>query len=183
MREEKPISFEDVIEINNYLEALEKCRKRVGFKLSVQLYDAHAIQIIAETVERLRNGEVPDLKDVPKTILYERGKRRVITPIRIEDRMTQKVICDNALLPSVENRLIYDNGASRKNMGVDFARERLMHHILEEVRTYGPDGVYVFKFDFKGYFDNIPHEQCFRVLDECIQDKRLRDGRKAGRGI
>ena len=175
MREKKPISFEDVIEINNYLEALTKCKKGVGFKLSVQLYDAHAIHIIAETVERLRNGEVPDLKDVQKIILYERGKRRVITPIRIEDRMTQKVICDNALLPSVENRLIYDNGASRKNMGVDLARARLMHHILEEVRTYGPDAVYVLKFDFKGYFDNIPHEQCFRVLDECIQDKRLRE--------
>ena len=175
MREKKPISFEDVIEINNYLEALTKCKKGVGFKLSVQLYDAHAIHIIAETVERLRNGEVPDLKDVPKIILYERGKRRVITPIRIEDRMTQKVICDNALLPSVENRLIYDNGASRKNMGVDLARARLMHHILEEVRTYGPDAVYVLKFDFKGYFENIPHEQCFRVLDECIQDKRLRE--------
>ena len=175
MREKKPISFEDVIEINNYLEALTKCKKGVGFKLSVQLYDAHAIHIIAETVERLRNGEVPDLKDVPKIILYERGKRRVITPIRIEDRMTQKVICDNALLPSVENRLIYDNSASRKNMGVDLARARLMHHILEEVRTYGPDAVYVLKFDFKGYFENIPHEQCFRVLDECIQDKRLRE--------
>ena len=175
MREKKPISFEDVIEINNYLEALTKCKKGVGFKLSVQLYDAHAIHIIAETVERLRNGEVPYLKDVQKIILYERGKRRVITPIRIEDRMTQKVICDNALLPSVENRLIYDNGASRKNMGVDLARARLMHHILEEVRTYGPDSVYVLKFDFKGYFDNIPHEQCFRVLDECIQDKRLRE--------
>jgi hypothetical protein len=60
-------------------------------------------------------------------------------------------------------------------MGVDLARARLMHHILEEVRTYGPDAVYVLKFDFKGYFDNIPHEQCFRVLDECIQDKRLRE--------
>ena len=97
MREKKPISFEDVIEINNYLEALTKCKKGVGFKLSVQLYDAHAIHIIAETVERLRNGEVPDLKDVPKIILYERGKRRVITPIRIEDRIIHTIISRSLL--------------------------------------------------------------------------------------
>ena len=48
-------------------------------------------------------------------------------------------------------------------------------HIEAAKRRWGADNVYALKFDFKSFFASIPHAQCFRVLDELIEDKRLRD--------
>jgi len=57
--------------------------------------------------------------------IKERGKDRKITPIHINDRVIQKVLCDYLLTPLFTPKLIYDNGASLPNKGVSFTRKRV----------------------------------------------------------
>lgn len=60
-----------------------------------------------------------------------------------------------------------------KNKGTDFARRRVNSFIEDAKREYGGENLYALIFDFKSYFDSIPHEQCYRVLKKYIYDERL----------
>ena len=173
--EQKQITLENVITVANYIDALKECRKAVGYKFSVQNYIAHGLFYIGQTVNIIRSGKIPAVKNTDHVTISERGHKRVITPIRIEDRVTQRVLCDKVLVPLAEKKMIYDNGASVKGKGTDFSRRRMNEHIEAAKRRWGADNVYALKFDFKSFFASIPHAQCFRVLDELIEDKRLRD--------
>lgn len=169
------ITLENVITVANYVDALNACRKTVGYKFSVQNYMRHGIHNIAYTVDMIRSGKVPCVRNTQKVYITERGHKREITPIRIEDRVTQRVLCDYALVPLSEKKMIYDNGASTRGKGTEFSRRRFNHHLEKAKRMWGADNVYALKFDFKSFFASIPHAQCFRVLDELLEDKRLRD--------
>lgn len=166
-------NFNSVISTQHYVEALGKCRKGVSWKGSVQKYTQNAIVEINRTINSLESGVLPELSSVNRIALYERGKRREIVPITIRDRMTQRVLCDNALVPVLQNILIYDNGASMKGKGVDFTRKRLCKHLREAVKEYGSD-FYILTFDFKSFFDSIPHKTCLDILNQNFKDKFIK---------
>lgn len=166
-------NFGRVMTTQHFIDALTKCRKGVSWKGSVQIYTANAISQIYSSREELLKGKLPALTSIKRIVLYERGKRRVICPITISDRMIQRVLCDNALVPRLRDILIYDNGASMKDKGVDFTRKRLMHHIEGAIRDYGTE-FYALTFDFKGFFDSIPHRTCLNVLSDTFIDTYIR---------
>lgn len=161
-----------VITHQHYVEALYKCRKGVTWKGSVQLYTQHGICEIDTVIEILLSGKLPPYTSNKIIILSERGKLRAIVPITIKDRMTQRVLCDNALVPVLQSKLIYDNGASMKGKGVDFTRRRLQYHLESAIKEYGSN-FYVMTFDFKSYFDSIPHQTCENVLRKYFTDERI----------
>lgn len=169
------LTIEDVITVKHYIEALKMCMKDVSAKHSVQNYRRHAIHHIAEAIEAIRKGELPPVRHKGEIEIRERGKSRLITPITIEDRVTQRVICEYALIPALEKKLIYDNGASAKGKGTHFSRRRLNGFLEKAKRRWGPENIWALQFDFSGYFASIPHSECYRVLDEAFEDKRLRD--------
>lgn len=165
-------NFNGVITYQNYYKSLTNCNKGVGYKASVQEYNQNAITEVHDTIETIENGKIPKLSKIKKTIIRERGKERVITPIRIDDRITQKVICDYCLVNSVQRHLIYDNGASTKGKGTNFARKRVYYMLERAVNEYG-SSFYILKFDFKSFFDSIPHQLCIDVLNEIFTDKKI----------
>lgn len=167
------ITLEEAITFKNYFHALRECNKSVNYKYSVQEYDCNCVIQITDTINTIRNGLIPNVKSINPVTIFERGKQRIITPIDISDRITQKVLCDNVLVPSICPHLIFDNGASMKNKGTDFARRRVNSFIEDAKREYGGENLYALVFDFKSYFDSIPHEQCYRVLKKYLYDERL----------
>ena len=169
------ITLKEVITYENYYNALKLCNSSVNYKFSVQQYNLHNIEKIRETIDLIRDLRIPVVKNSEKVIIHERGKRRVITPIIIDDRVTQRVLCDNVLLPSIVPHLITDNAASIKDRGTDFARKRLNDYIEEAKRKYGVDNLYALVFDFKSYFDNIEHMQCYKILKQYVYDEDIID--------
>lgn len=167
------ITLEEAITFKNYFHASRECNKSVNYKYSVQEYDCNCVIQITDTINTIRNGLIPNVKSINPVTIFERGKQRIITPIDISDRITQKVLCDNVLVPSICPHLIFDNGASMKNKGTDFARRRVNSFIEDAKREYGGENLYALVFDFKSYFDSIPHEQCYRVLKKYLYDERL----------
>lgn len=163
-----------IFTIQNYFKALKKCLKGVHWKPSVQKYEQRALTTIYDTAQSFLLGKVPPLKWTDRIIIYERGKQRTIVPITMFDRMSQRVICDESIIPMLSGKLIYDNGASTRGKGVHFARKRLEKHLYSAKRKWGKD-FYVLVFDFKDFFGSIPHKTCRKVLEKIYGNETIVD--------
>lgn len=88
--------------------------------------------------------------------------------MHITDRVVQRSLCDNILIPRLQNYLIYDNGASLKNKGIDFSRKRLETHLHRFYRKNGSNEGYVLLIDYSKFFDNIRHDKLAELLEKKI---------------
>lgn len=164
--------YEDVFSYRHFIRSYRKCLKGVAWKPSVQRYMLNCVRRTLSAYRYLQGHRLPPTMYHGELTIRERGKQRTITPIHISDRVIQKVICDNLLAPAIAPHLIYDNGASLPGKGTSFSRSRMDHHLQQAVREYGPD-FYVLRFDFRDFFNSIPHATCRMVLREYIKDDGL----------
>ena len=173
-RAEEHDRLEKVITPRHYIRSIQVCRRGVRFKLSVQKYSAKPFAILEKDYTDMRNGIAPGIFSSRKVVIRERGKERIITPIQMRDRVNHRVLCDYALTPMIYPRLIYDNGASMKGKGVGFARKRF-NVMLEKAKRLWGSRFYALTFDFKRFFDNIPHRLCLKELNKTFRDRRITD--------
>ena len=96
-------------------------------------------------------------------------KCRMIHAPRYEDRVVQHCICDQVLGPVLENRLIYDNAACRKNKGTHFALARTTQFFVDFYRKHGTKG-YILKCDIRKFFDHIDHDILKHKLARVFHD-------------
>ena len=164
-------NFDTVFSYGNLYKAYKNCRKGVCWKASVQKYVTQAPLNISKTYYQLQAGKFksPGFFEFD---LYERGKKRHIRSTIIGERVVQRCLCDNALVPMLGRSFIYDNGASMKNKGYHFARRRLITHLHKHFRSHGCEG-YVLLFDFTKFFDNVSHEVIKDQLHEVFSDQRI----------
>lgn len=163
--------FERVADYNSLYRAYKDARKGVSWKASVQRYGSDLGKNLCKTHNALINGE-----DVRKGFitfdLMERGKLRHIQSVHFAERVPQKSLSQNALMPVLENGLIYDNGASRKGMGISHAIDRITLQLEEHYRKYGNEG-YILQIDLKNYFGSIPHDKLKEMIREKFTDERI----------
>lgn len=86
--------------------------------------------------------------------IKERGKWRDIQSVHISEKGIQNTLSNNCLIPVIRPHLIYDNGASLKSKGTEFAISRFKGHLTYHIHKHGLSGG-IFFFDFKSYFANI----------------------------
>ena len=165
-------NYESLITYTNFCYAFRKCLRNVSWKYSVQAYKQSAAYEITDIISRLLKEDYPELRDIIIKDIYERGKRREIHSVHIRDRVPQRALCDKALLPLLKDTLIYDNSASLEGKGTDFTRKRMSLHLIKAIKEYGTD-FYVLKYDFKNFFNSIPHKLCRDVLSKYISDERI----------
>jgi hypothetical protein len=166
-------NFEKVADFDNLYKAFLESMKGVSWKESVQRYEANALKNIAEARRKLLEGE--NIQHGFVTFkLHERGKEREIKSIHISERIVQKCLCDQVLVPILENSLIYDNGASIKRKGVHFSLKRFMAHLSRFYRQNKSNEGYALLIDFSKFFDNIDHRILFYLLGKKIKDPRIR---------
>ena len=87
--------------------------------------------------------------------IYEPKERDIYAPT-YRDRVVQRCVCDNILMPALQSRLIYDNAACQIGKGTHFALKRVSGFLSQHWHRYGDNG-YILKFDIRKYFDNIDH--------------------------
>ncbi|MDR2149902.1 MAG: RNA-directed DNA polymerase [Spirochaetaceae bacterium] len=167
-------NFERVSNADNLYTAFKDSMRGVAWKESVQRYEANALRNIAETQRKLLAGESIQQGFV-EFDLHERGKTRHIKSIHISERVVQKCLCDQVLVPILSDGLIYDNGASIKGKGTHFALKRCITHLTRFYRhnNYSNDG-YALLIDFSKYFDSIDHRILFYFLGKKIKDPQIR---------
>jgi hypothetical protein len=177
-RQERISQFDDfsmVTDSNRLCAAFRSSRRGVSWKESVQQYEANLLRNIAGTRRKLLAGESVQSGFVEFT-LNERGKTRHIKSVHISERVVQKALCDNVLVPILSNSLIYDNGASIKGKGIFFATKRFVAHLSRFYRqnNFSNEG-YALLIDFSKFFDNINHSILFNLLDSRITNPQIRD--------
>jgi hypothetical protein len=166
--------FSLITDPDNLRAAFRKSKRGVSWKESVQRYEMNLLRNISETANKLLNGE-----DIARGFvefdLMERGRLRHIKSVHISERVVQKCLCDQVLVPILSRSLIYDNGASLKMKGLHFAVRRLTCHLSKYYRHNGfsNDG-YCLTIDFSKYFDNIRHDVLFRMQGRIIRDEKVR---------
>ncbi len=128
---------------------------------------------LLETQRKLLAGENVS-KGFVEFDLMERGRRRHIKSIHISERVTQKCLCDQVLVPILTKGLIYDNGASQRGKGTHFALRRLIGHLTQYYRrhNFSNEG-YALLIDFSKFFDSIDHRILFDLLAKKIKDERV----------
>lgn len=155
----------------NLYNAYKQCRKNVAWKSSVQRYITNAPLNVLRTHKELMAGKFksPGFFEFD---LYERGKHRHIRSTVISERIVQRCLCDNALVPVLGRSFIYDNGACMKNKGYDFAFRRMVRHLQKHYRLHGNEG-YILLFDFSKFFDNVSHELIKEDLRNRFSDEQI----------
>lgn len=133
----------------------KKCCNGVRWKQSTQNFELHLFSGTAARRRQVLDGTWKP-KKCSHFILKERGKIRPIDAPHITDRQIHKTECNNILIPLYTPHMIYDNGASRRGMGLHFAYHRLEQQLHWHFRRYGRAGA-VLLLDLKKFFPNAPH--------------------------
>lgn len=147
------------------------CRRNVAWKASVQKYIVQAPVLVYRTWERLHSGRY---KSPPffEFNIYERGKQRHIRSTMIGERVVQRSLCDNTLVPIFFGSMIHDCGACMEGKGYTFAVNRMDVHLRRYIRKHGTDG-YILMGDLKSFFDSIRHLVVSDMLRRGIRDERI----------
>ena len=165
------MDYKELIDEKTLLDSLEKCAKSAMWKHSIQDALRNKLAIVHELHEQLERLDFsfPPHKEFDIT---ERGKMRHIKAPSIKERVVQKALCENVLIPALSPSLIFDCPATLKGKGVSFARKRLTKHLVDFFRLFGFGG-YVLQIDFKNYFARIDHEKLFEKVSRKIMDKDI----------
>lgn len=164
-------NFEAVFSFDNLHTAYRASVKAVGWKASTQRYKASALANVHKTRRELIAGTFKS-RGFYEFDLVERGKPRHIRSVHITERVVQRCLCDFSLVPMLSRSFIYDNGASLKGKGYDFAVKRVTRFLARHYREHGRGG-YALVFDFSKYFDTAQHAPVFRQIERSGIDERL----------
>ena len=94
-------------------------------------------------------------------------KERLIEALPYKDRVVLMCFCKKVIEPKLENRLIYDNAASRKKKGSDFAINRLHGFMRKFYINTGGNNFFFLKCDISKYFQSIDHDILIAKLRKC----------------
>lgn len=167
----KEIAYEDVVNFDALMKSADQCRKNVMWKPSTQNFWANQIGECAKLHEELETGSYKP-SGFSEFYLNERGKVRHIRAVKISERVVQKSLVQNCLRPLIEPRLIYDNSASIKEKGTQFALSRLKKQLSHHYKKCGRDGG-ILVMDYHSYFDSIDHNILLGNLRKIIKDDKL----------
>lgn len=93
--------FDKVFTFDNLYTAFRKCCLGVGWKASTQRFKANALQNVNDIYRSLHNGTYKS-RGFYEFDIVERGKERHIKSVHISERVVQRCLCDNALVPHVQ---------------------------------------------------------------------------------
>lgn len=163
--------FFDVIDRDALGNAAKQATRNVNYKASVKRYMLRRLVNDA----RLNNRLMHHL-DIRKGFicfsLTERGKPRNIMSVHFSERVVQKSLNTNALVPVLMRSLVYDNGASQKGKGTSFAIARTVTHLRRHYRHYGNEG-YVLVLDVHDFFGSIDHAIAKQIISDSFDDENL----------
>ena len=164
------MTFEELTTIEKLNNAFKECSKISHWKESTQRYKANMLFRNTELQNELRSGEYK-VGNTIDFVICERGKRRQIKAPVIKDRIVQKVLCKEILIPALTKPLIYDNYASLKDRGTSFARKRIDIMLRRYIQKYGENG-YILQIDIRKFFESIDHQTLRRMVHERIKEPK-----------
>lgn len=159
--------FEKVIDFENMYRAYRKSKSGKGFKQSAARFNIMALDGVNALIAQLK-AKTYKISPYSEFTVYE-PKERVIKTTSFKDKVVQHSLCDNVILPRLQNIFIYDNCAGQKGKGTLFGLNRLSEHMKEFHRRYGHNG-YILKCDISKFFYSITHDQLRDIVEYYFSD-------------
>lgn len=154
--------FKKVIDFENMYKAYRKSKCGKGYKKSAAKFNIMALDGINILIEELKN-KTYKISPYNEFKVYE-PKERVIKTTSFKDKVVQHSLCDNVILPKLQEVFIYDNCAGQKGKGTLFGLNRLSEHMKAFYKRYGSNG-YILKCDITKFFYNISHQQLKDIVN------------------
>lgn len=154
--------FERVVDFKNMYKAYRKSKCGKGFKKSSAKFNVMALDGINTLIKQLKD-KTYQISKYNEFKVYE-PKERIIQTTSFKDKVVQHSLCDNVLLPKMQEIFIRDNCAGQKGKGTLFGLNRLSEQMQEFYKEYGFNG-YILKCDISKFFYNISHEQLKDIVD------------------
>ena len=168
-------SYEEIFTFEHLYHSFWLCRREVGWKPSLQIYQQNLTIEIVKLLNELHSPQGFKSGGFIEFNICERGKMRHIKSVNIKERIVQRCFCDYYLVPLLTHNLIYDNGASLKNKGVSFTLNRLNKHLKDYYKSNNNSNEgYILLFDFSNYFDSINHKILYDQIDSLMLDEKCR---------
>jgi hypothetical protein len=159
----------DISDGNALYDGMIRAKQGSDWKPQVQKFEMNYLFELSKMQRELRERTFSFLP-TSEFILRERGKIRVVNGEQIHDRVVKHSLCDEVLLPSIRKYLIYDNGASLTDKGMDFTRKRLVAHLRKYYAQHGSNEGYILLMDFSKFYDNIRHEELLKLFRKYVHD-------------
>lgn len=167
----KPCTLEAVADLNSLCKASKQAAGGVMWKSSTQRYMKDYLRNAVKSRNDLLEG-----RDICRGFirfdLWERGKLRHISAVHFPERVIQKSLSQNALVPAIVPTLITANSANIKGRGTDYALKLLKRHLADHWRRHRREG-YILLGDFSDYFARIAHEPVKRQVADALLDPRV----------
>lgn len=164
-------TFEELFTFEALYTAHLKSRASRRSKKPIVKFETATISNLYDLYKRISDGKFKFGKY--NTFVVFEPKRREIQNLFYADRLVQRVLCDNLLMPYFEKRVFYDNCVCQKGKGALFALRRFEAMLRKHISRYGSNG-YFLKCDILKYFPSIPHDDLRTKICSQIVDERLK---------
>lgn len=159
----KYLTFENLLSV--YYQVKKTCKNR----RKIRRFDMNLYANIYNILDELKN-----LKYYPKEynifVIHEK-KTRIVISQTVKDKIVNHFISKYYLIPLLENKLIYQNVATRKNKGTKLV-DKLMLDYLSELNKSKKE-IYALKLDIHKYFYSIDINILFDMLSFDIKDNNV----------
>ena len=167
----KACTLETVADLNSLCKASKQAARGVMWKASTQRYMKDYLRNAVLSRRDLLEG-----RDICRGFirfdLWERGKLRHISAVHFPERVVQKSLSQNALVPAIVPTLIAANSANIKGRVTDYALKLLKRHLADHWRRHGREG-YILLGDFSDYFARIAHQPVKDQVASALLDPRV----------
>ena len=164
-------NFWEVCSMEALYKATRKSGNGVHFKGSVQrfeyniLFESRRLNLYLEENRDIREGFVTFM-------LCEYGKWRKIHSVKFRERVVQKSLCINALIPLMLRSVIKENSASQNNRGITYAHKIIREQLMDYYKHHGNKG-YVLNIDFRHYFESLSHDVLKKIIRKKFKDEKV----------
>lgn len=161
------ITVDEIFTFENLYHAYLYTKRGKCDKECVARYSFHALEATNYLMTYLQR-RVYRISDYYKFKVYVPKEREIMAP-PFRDRVVQRCLCEQVLMPVIEKHLIYDTYACRVNKGTHAGLERTEFFFKKYYRKNGLDG-WIIKGDISKYFYSIDHKILKKDLQPLLKN-------------
>ncbi len=162
-------TFEEIISVENLLEAWSELVKGKRRRIDVQEFEFRLMENIFALHRRLMSGMYQH--GTYKAFSVSDPKRRRIHKANMTDRLLHRAIY-RKLYPFFDQTFISDSFSCRIGKGTHKALDRFRRFAWQGSHNHRQT-IWVLKCDIRKFFASIDHDVLMRVIDEQPTDKRV----------